>query len=235
MSQFSARHWLTALACCAAPLSGCGQFPRDAAGTLAQAREGRPLRVGWSVAEPWVRRGGAAGPAGIEPELIRRWAAGQGIRIDWVEGSEAELVAALGENTLDLAVAGFTPAAPWGAKIGLTQPYLSPDVVIGAWPTSRVPDDWTGVPVAVDPRRTGLAALVRAEGAIPATRPGAFRAAYGPELRALGLVPTGTVLGSERHAIAVAPSENALTLSLDRFLHAEKRAIAARLAGEGRR
>ena len=90
---------LPTLALC---LAGCGEFPRDAHGTLDQVRAGRPLRVGWSVAEPQVRRGGPDGPAGVEPDLVRRWARGNGVRIAWTEAGEAQLVEALGANELDV-------------------------------------------------------------------------------------------------------------------------------------
>src|SRR5688572_6084757 len=63
--------------------AACDDFPRDARRTLEQVHGGgRPLRVGWSPAEPWVRaEAGADGPDGIEPDLVRAWAASEGLRI----------------------------------------------------------------------------------------------------------------------------------------------------------
>lgn len=217
------------------PLTGCGDFPRDAKDTLKQVEAGRPLRVGWSTAEPWVKRGPNGEPAGLEPDLIRAWAAEHGMRVRWIEAGEAQLVEALGENTLDAAVAGFAKSAPWGARIGQTQPYLSPKLVIGARPGAGAPGDWDGVPVSYDPRRPQVAALIKAEGAVPVTGDAPFRAVYEPELGALGLISTGTTLITEQRTIAVPASENALALSLDRFLHARKGAIERRLAEEARR
>ncbi|PAX07032.1 substrate-binding periplasmic protein [Sphingomonas lenta] len=218
-----------------AVLAGCGEFPRDAESTLEQVEAGRPLRVGWSVAEPWVRRGADGGPAGLEPDLVRRWAAARGVRVNWVEAGEAQIVEGLSDNAIDLGLAGFTDVAPWGALVGQTQPYISAKAVIGARPGVRAPDDWNGVSVAYDPRRPGLAALIRARKAVPDLNAPDFRAAYEPELGALGLVSTGTTLATERHAIATPPSENALTFALDRFLHRHRDAIERRLGQEARR
>jgi len=217
-----------------AGLAGCGDFPRDAEDTLEQVQAGRPLRVGWSAAEPWVRDAGGGEPAGIEPELIRRWAAQRGVRLTWIEGGEAQLVEGLSENSLDVAVAGFTDRAPWGGKIGQTQPYLEAKLVIGAKTGAAIPGDWEGVAVAHDPARPEFAALLRKEKAVPTTGDAPFRAVYEPELTAAGLVPSGTTLRTERRTIATAPSENALAFALDRFLHANKDAIERRLAEEGR-
>ncbi len=215
-------------------LSGCGDFPRDAENTLREAEGGRPLRVGWSSAGPWVRAVPGGEPAGIEPDLVRRWAASRGYRIQWIEASEAQLVEGLNENSLDVAVAGFTDQAPHGGMIGQTQPYLDAKVVIGMRPGAAVPDSWKGVPVSYDPRRPEFAGLLLREKAAPTTGPAPYRLVYEPELAAAGLVPAGKPLRTERRTIATGPSANALTLALDKFLHANKAGIEARLAQEGR-
>lgn len=221
--------------------AGCGEYPKDARGTLEQVRAGeRPLRVGWSLAEPWVGAGaGDGGPAGVEPDLLRDWAGSVGARIEWVPGSEAQLVSALQGNALDVAVAGFADGGPWGAKIGQTQPYLKAVAVIAAAPGAATPRGWKGVEVRYDRRRPDLAAALRGVGAVPvpadaeATAP--FAAAYEPELEALGLAPAGKTLATERRVIATAPAENALTLALDRFLQPRREEIGRRLAAGARR
>jgi hypothetical protein len=61
---------------------GC-QFPADPDGTLERVRGGgTPLRVGVSEHDPWVRLDGGE-PGGIEPELVRRFAATIDARIEW--------------------------------------------------------------------------------------------------------------------------------------------------------
>lgn len=214
---------------------GCADFPKDAADTLEQVRAGRPLRVGWSAAEPWVKRGAGGEPRGLEPDLIRAWAAASGARVVWVEAGEAQLVEGLNRNALDIAVAGFTASAPYGGAIGQTQPYLKARMVIGARGDAGVPDSWRGVVVAHAAARADAAAALLGKKAVPVTHYAPFRAVWEPELAAAGLAATGTTLTSAQRVIAIAPSENALTLSLDRFLHSRKAAIEARLAREAGR
>jgi len=98
--------------------------PKDAQDTLEQGRGGqRPLRVGWSPAEPWVRaHAGPDGPGGLEPDLVRTWAASVGARIECVPGGEAQLMHALQRNALDVAVAGFTSSGPGAAGSGRPSP-----------------------------------------------------------------------------------------------------------------
>jgi ABC-type amino acid transport substrate-binding protein len=216
-----------------ANLSACGDFPRDAEDTLKQVEAGRPLRVGWSGAAPWVRATAAGEPAGIEPDVLRSWAASRGIRIQWIEAGEAQLVEGLNENSLDVALAGFTTSAPHGGLIGMTQPYLDPKVVIGMPPGAAPPESWEGVTVSYDPQRPEFAGLLLREKAAPTTSPAAYRILYEAELASSGLV-AAKELRTDRRTIAIAPSANALTLALDRWLHANRAAIEARLAREGR-
>ena len=221
-------------------LAACGDFPKDANAALKRASAGEPLKVGYSAAEPWVRDSGSPeGPAGIEPELIRDWARQNGARVAWIKGSESQLVEALGQNSVDLAVGGFLDNNPHGAMIGTTQPYLSVKIVIGAAPGASAPEDWKDVPVRYDARRPEFAAAIAQAKAVPvAAEPSQLRpfaAVYQPELRTLGLAPTGKTLLTEKRVIAVSAAENALTLSLDKFLHARKDAIEAQLAAEARR
>jgi hypothetical protein len=62
-----------------------------------------------------------------------------------------------------------------------------------------------------------------------------YAAVYEPELGARGLRDTGKTLLTEKRVMAGAPAENALVLSLDKFLHERKAAIAGRVAAEARR
>jgi ABC-type amino acid transport substrate-binding protein len=219
-------------------LGGCGSFPKDADRSLERARSGETLHVGWTPAEPWVTPGDGGEPAGIEPDLIRAWAASHHIRIDWVLGSETELVQALQENAIDLALAGFTDAQPWGAKIGLTQPYLETEIVVGVSPNTEQPASWIDVPIRYPRGRPHFAALIRRLGAKPEpAQPGQLApigAAYREELSSLGLIPTKT-LASAARVIATAPGESALTFDIDRFLYQRRRAISAALSAEARR
>ncbi len=220
-------------------LGACSDFPKDAKETLEKARTGEPIIVGFSTSEPWVGEAGPQGPSGIEPDLIRAWAQANGIRVDWIEGGETALVEALAQNNAHLALGGFLSNTPHGALIGTTQPYLTTPIVIGAAAGAVAPEDWEGVEVRHDGRRPEFAAAISKAGAVPvAAAPGALRpfaAVYRQELGALGLTDTGKTLKTEKRVIAAAAAENALVLSLDKYLHARKPQIEARVAAEARR
>lgn len=222
-------------------LTGCDEYPRDAKETLQQVREGqRPLRVGWAAAEPWVRmEAGPDGPRGLEPDLVRAWAASIGAQIQWESGSEAQLVRALQRNALDIGIAGFSDDTPWGSRTGQSQPYFRAELAVGATSGTPEPTDWNGVEIRYDRRRPDIRAAIWAIGAVPVpAEPGNLAplgAAYLQEMQALGLTPTGKSLGTERRVIATAPAESALTFALDRFLLPRSAEIEDRLSAEARR
>lgn len=220
-------------------LGACGDFPKDSHETLKKARVGEPLKVGFTPAAPWVgEAAGPNGPTGIEPDLIRSWARANNVRVSWMEGGESQLIEALAQNEAHLAVGGFTSSNPHGAKIGMTQPYLSTPIVIGVAAGASAPEKWKAIPVRYDGRRPEFAAAIAQSGASPV--PAApdqlkpFAAVYRQELGTLGLTDTGKKLKTEKRVIAAAPAENALVLSLDKYLHAQKAAIEARVAAEAR-
>jgi hypothetical protein len=220
--------------------AACEDFPRDSRGTLRQVLGGqRPLRVGWSRADPWVTGTDEAGPGGLEPALVRRWADSSGATIQWIAAGEAQLVEGLQRHALDLAVAGMTDDAPWGSRIGQTQPYLEMELVVGVRRAVAVPPDWDGIEISHDRRRPEVAAAIRALGAVPVPAepgaPGPLAAAWGAELEALGLQPSGKRLQQTRRVLATAPAESALTFALDRFLLPRQGEIRAMLAAQAGR
>jgi hypothetical protein len=76
-----------AFAVCLA-VGGC-EFPRDVEGTLDRV-EGGTMRVGVVHHPPWVDLSGSA-PAGVEVELVERFADEIGTEIEYFEGTESEL------------------------------------------------------------------------------------------------------------------------------------------------
>src|SRR5687768_7860522 len=106
--------------------AGC-QFPRDPEGTLDRVRGG-VMRVGVTHVDPWVKLDGGE-PAGVEVELLQRFAQTLGARIEWVEGSESELMEALHGRHLDVVVAGLTRRSEWQRSAALTRPFVSYEVV----------------------------------------------------------------------------------------------------------
>lgn len=104
-------------------LTGCGtSLPADPEGTLERVRDGQ-LRVGVSANAPWTETRDGAEPAGIEPDLVREFAATLNARIQWSEGGEEKLVDELERGNLDIVLGGLTKDTPWAEKVAVTAPY----------------------------------------------------------------------------------------------------------------
>ncbi|GER23084.1 ABC transporter substrate-binding protein [Zafaria cholistanensis] len=104
-------------------LTGCGiSIPADPEGTLERVRDGH-LRVGVSTNAPWAETRDGAEPAGIEPDLVRKFAATLPARIQWSEGGEQKLVDELKRGNLDIVLGGLTKDTPWAEKVAVTAPY----------------------------------------------------------------------------------------------------------------
>src|SRR5688500_3283109 len=138
------------LAIVAALLCGC-QFPRDTEGTLDRVRGG-VMRVGVTHVEPWVKLEGGE-PAGVEVELLQRFARTLDARVEWVEGSESELMEALHGRQLDVVIAGLTRRSEWQRVAALTRPFVTYQVVIAApdrATADRLSEDLGGERIAVE-------------------------------------------------------------------------------------
>jgi polar amino acid transport system substrate-binding protein len=143
------------------------------------------------------------------------------------------LMESLKNRDLDLVVSGLTAKSPYGKEVGLTRPYYTDTLAVGATPGAP-PAALKGSRVAIE---TGdpAAALVRKKGATPVTvadlahAPRGLAAAPTWKLHALGFRPTGTTLRQEKHVIAAAPGENAFLLEVDRFLDARRGEVPGRL------
>jgi polar amino acid transport system substrate-binding protein len=218
---------------------GC-QYPRDPDGTLNRV-EGGVMRVGVTEAEPFVIMGSGEEPAGgAEVELVRRFASDLDARIDWVTGSEEELVDAAKEGQVDLLIGGITAKSRWKKDVALTRPYVATRTVVGQPAGSSFPDDFAGVPVAVelgaeeeglleqrtDARVRPLSELTRARG-----RPAAV---HDYLLADLDLVDSGMELAKDRHVMAVKLGENAFLVRLERFLLNREGLAKQLLEREGR-
>jgi polar amino acid transport system substrate-binding protein len=223
---------LMAIALC----SGC-QFPQDPEGTLDRVRGG-VMRVGVTPAEPWVKLDGPE-PAGVEVELVERFAESLGARVEWVEGSESDLMEALHGGQLDVVIAGLTRQSAWAREAALTRPYLTTQVVIAA-PDERqaaeLSEDLGGVRIAVEANSPEASKLEQDTDAVVVPVDD-LEAVDGPLavpdylLDDLGLVRTDAELDEHEHAMATSMGENAFLVALERFLldrESEARAILAR-------
>jgi ABC-type amino acid transport substrate-binding protein len=101
-------------------LVACG-LPRDPGQTSERIAWTHVLRVGVTDNAPWVAT--AAEPTGIEPDLVRQFAARIGAKVQWTSGSETGLAQALKHHELDLAIGGFDAKTPWKSIAGISRPF----------------------------------------------------------------------------------------------------------------
>jgi polar amino acid transport system substrate-binding protein len=230
--------WLPVLA--VAALLGACQFPRDTEGTLDRVRGG-VMRVGVTHVDPWVKLEGGE-PGGVEVELLERFARTLGARVEWVEGSETELMEALHGRHLDVVAAGLTRRSEWQRVAALTRPYVTYQVVIAApdrETADRLSEDLGGERIAVEANSPEAAKLEEDTDArvVPVDD---LAAVDGPVavpdymLDDLGLVRTDAELDEHEHAMAVSMGENAFLVELERFLLDREAEAAAILEREGR-
>jgi polar amino acid transport system substrate-binding protein len=202
--------------------AGC-QYPRDPDGTLNRV-EGGVMRVGVTEADPWVVLEGDRPVGGAEVELTRRFARELGARIEWVQGSEEELVDAAKEGQVDLILAGITSKSRWKKDVAFTRPYVETRSVVGIPPGRSFPEDFAGVPVAAElgTEEEGLLAQKTEARVVPvrdlASRAGRPAAVPHYLLDDLRLTDSGTELDSAKHVMAVKLGENAFMVRLERFL-----------------
>jgi polar amino acid transport system substrate-binding protein len=218
--------------------AGC-QYPRDPDGTLNRVEDG-VMRVGVTEADPWVVLEDERPVGGVEVELARRFAREVGTRIEWVHGSEEELVDATKEGQVDLIVGGLTNKSRWKKDVALTRPYVESRSVVGIPAGESFPDDFAGVPVAAElgSAEEGLLAQRTDARVVPVASlsPRAGRPAAAPHyvLDDLGLRDSGTELDKAKHVMAVKLGENAFLVRLERFLLEREDEIERLLVEEGR-
>ena len=227
-----------ALAAAAAATFGGCQYPADPDGTLERVRDGT-MRVGVTASDPWVDLADPGDPQGVEPELARRFAARLNAEVEWIEGSEEELMGALEEGQLDLVVGGLTKKTPWKKEAALTRPYLRTRLVVGAPPGASLPDDFDGVDVAFErgSEAGGLVARKTKAEPVAVQELGDARGAAAVDdwlLDDLRLRGTGTQLSKHDHVMAAPLGENAWLVELERFLLRRTSEIRALLEREGR-
>jgi polar amino acid transport system substrate-binding protein len=218
--------------------AGC-QYPRDPDGTLNRV-EGGVMRVGVTETDPWVLLDGDEPTSGVEVELARRFARDLGARIEWVPGTEEELVDAAKEGQVDLVLAGLTTKSRWKKDVAFTRPYVETRSLVGAPAGRSYPDDFAGVPVAVElgTEEEGLLEQRTDARVVPvkdlASRVGEPAAVYDYLLDDLDLTDSGTELDEAEHVMAVKLGENAFLVRLERFLLNREDQIRQLLVAEGR-
>jgi polar amino acid transport system substrate-binding protein len=202
-------------------LAAC-QYPRDVEGTLDRV-QGGTMRVGVIEDPPWVTLESRQ-PGGVEPELIRRFATELNAKIEWVEGSESELVEAMRGFQLDILVGGLTRGSPWQKHVALTRPYIDTNIEFAAPPGEEFPDDLEGVEIWVERYSEAAALLQQEEEETEAIYVDDVRQIKGLalldsyDIDVIGYEGTDHILRDEEHAMAVPSGENAFLIELEHFL-----------------
>jgi polar amino acid transport system substrate-binding protein len=213
--------FLAAVALLAVLAAGCG-IPRDPERTLDRVTGGI-LRAGITASDPWTTLEGGR-PGGVEVELVERFAAELGARVEWVEGSEADLIGALETRELDLVVGGLTADTPWQAKAAITRSYATTRVVVAVPSSQPAPDDIAGLRVAVEAGTDAAGILEDKTDAIAVRVPDVTavkESAVAVDewlLADLDLRDTGVHLSKSKHVMATPMGENAFLVRLERFL-----------------
>ena len=218
--------------------AGCG-IPRDPEGTLERVRGGT-LRAGITASAPWTTLEGGR-PGGVEVELVERFAGELGARVEWVDGSEADLIAALEMRELDLVVGGLTADTPWQARAAITRSYATTRVVVAVPSSQPVSEDIAGLRVAVEDGTEEAGILEDKTDAIAVRVPdvaevtGSAVAIEEWRLADLDLRDTGVHLSRSKHVMATPMGENAFLVRLERFLIAHQGEVPALLDAQVRR
>lgn len=213
-------------------LAAACNIPRDPEGTLDRVTDGT-LRVGITESDPWVIIGEE--PTGAEVTLVEGFAETLSADIEWVKGSEAELMGALERRELDLVVGGIASSSPWGQKVAITAHYHEVMVVVAMPKEEDPPDDITGLEITVE-SHSETAGLVEDKGAEP-KRVQEIELVEGPtaledyRLEILEAKSTGHILTRHKHSMAAPPGENAFIVRLEKYLRS-RRADVPRLLQE---
>lgn len=109
-------------------LAGCDAYPNDPKHSLKEARE-KKLRVGYMQAPPWINMEDGE-VKGIEAEIMKGFAEKIGTEIEWIEGTEEELMSLLEAYELHMVAGGINRATPCKKHVGLTNPYKKEKVFI---------------------------------------------------------------------------------------------------------
>jgi polar amino acid transport system substrate-binding protein len=172
--------------------------------------EGGVMRVGVTAADPWVQ----------------------------LDGDRP--VDAAKEGQVDLVLGGLTDKSRWEKDVAFTRPYVETRAVVGTPPGASYPDDFAGVPVAVELGSEEEGLLEQRTDArvvpVPTLAPRAGRPAAVPDylLDDLRLADSGTELDKAKHVMAVKLGENAFLVRLERFLLDREDEIRRLVTVEGR-
>ena len=198
----------------------CDDFPKDPSNTLKDARN-NILHVGVAESNKWasVNNGNYSG---IEVDLIKEYAKSINAEINWVPGSQIQLIDLLNEDAIDIAIGGFTKKSPFEKHAGFTRPHHVEEIRIGAPAGKIIPDDIEDKEVWVEPGSEALVAVKKKKGKPvlidSLSLPIELVAAPTSELRKYNLNLSDYTLTKVEHVFVIQKGENAFLESLERFI-----------------
>ena len=202
-------------------LQACESYPNDPENSHEEAR-GDTLRVGVIEAPPWiVFENGEI--SGVEAEIIKGFAKEIDAEVEWVKGTEEELMPLLEEFELHLVAGGITSSTPWKKHIGLTGTYKKEKVFICNTTGELVPEEIEGKKVGVK-KGTAVGAYVKKKKGIPVFLDSlesykGLIAVYEHEKEKFGCQGSSLTIKTEKHVLAVPRGENNLLMTLEEFLN----------------
>ena len=215
---------------------GACDIPRDPEGTLQRIR-GHEMVVGATEADPFVIFENGEPARGVEVRIVEAMAADFDAEIDWVTGSEEELLSALEVGELDLVIGGLTSTNPWSAKVTFTHPYLTTFTGIGVPEQDQVGEDIAGMKVSAE-KGSDIIGLLRETDAevVEVDDIASSEGAAAVEnwlFDDLGLYDSDVRLNESDHVMAVPHGENAWLSAVERFLLEREDEIEGILEEEG--
>jgi polar amino acid transport system substrate-binding protein len=211
------------LALSAVLVLGACQYPRDPEETLDRV-SGGTMYVGVIEDPPWVVLEDGREPRGVEPALVRGFAEQIDAEVEWVEGSQPELMDAMRGFQLDLIVGGLTRSSPYAKEVALTRPYVDTEIEFGVPPGEELPDDLDEVEIWVEQSSEAASLLQQEEGEAKPIYYESLNEIDGPallddyEIQAIGYERTDRIQRDDEHAFAAPMGENAFLVELEHFL-----------------
>jgi polar amino acid transport system substrate-binding protein len=199
---------------------GCASPPIDPEGTLERVRGGT-IRAGITDNPPWTIVGDVE-MSGVEVDLLEGLAEEIDAEIDWLDGSEEELFGALELGQLDVVVGGFSAENTWSKNAAFTHPYHTSQTLVAVPVDQEVPDDISGIAVAVEANTEAAGLLEKTDAVVePVDDVTQAEGAVVVDdwlLDDLDLRETGVVLSETDHVMAVRFGENGWMVTLEKFL-----------------
>lgn len=201
----------------------CESYPKDPNNTLEKAKQAQ-LRIGAMHAPPWVIIEGNT-VTGTEAEIVQGFAQKIQTDIDWIIGSESELMSLLEAYELHIVIGGLTTASPWKQQVALTNPYSEVKIMVGAPQDMPIPDNIKGKEVGVR-KNSVIAVYVKQNKGKPVLLDSTALREYDGliaddehRLQQLPVKIADWSLATEKHVMAVPKGENHFLVTLEKYLN----------------